>query len=189
MSNHTQFPTKIYAEEQFHRELPEGAIAQFGKGFINDIHFSPDGELLAVASSIGIWIYDTATLQEATLLSEHKEHVLCVAFSPNGDTLVSGNTDGIINIWNQLTGTLRREITEYKTGIISIAFSPDGTTFASGSGDGKIRFWDTATGKIRKTVSGLPGRIMSLSYRNDGKMLASGSDNGVNTSMGYQYFY
>ena len=34
--------------------LPEGAKARLGKGTIEDIAYSPDGEFLAVASSIGV---------------------------------------------------------------------------------------------------------------------------------------
>lgn len=39
--------------------LPDGAKARLGKGKITgNIAFTPDGNRLAVASSIGIWIYD-----------------------------------------------------------------------------------------------------------------------------------
>ena len=38
--------------------LPEGAKARLGKGAIADIAYSPDGTRLAVAGSIGIWLYD-----------------------------------------------------------------------------------------------------------------------------------
>ena len=42
--------------------LPEGAIARLGKGRISgNIAYSPDGTLLAVASTIGIWLYDAST--------------------------------------------------------------------------------------------------------------------------------
>ena len=41
--------------------LPEGAKARLGKGSINDAEFSPDGTRLAIASDIGIWIYDAHT--------------------------------------------------------------------------------------------------------------------------------
>ena len=43
--------------------MPDGAIARFGKGTIGDIAYSPDGSRLAVGGSIGIWLYDTVTLQ------------------------------------------------------------------------------------------------------------------------------
>ena len=40
-------------------ELPEGAKLRIGMGRMEDLKFSPDGELLAVATSVGIWLYDT----------------------------------------------------------------------------------------------------------------------------------
>ena len=40
--------------------LPEGAKARLNKGFIFEITYSPDSTLLAVASSIGVWLYDVA---------------------------------------------------------------------------------------------------------------------------------
>ena len=39
--------------------LPKDAKARLGKGRANDSAYSPDGKRLAVASSIGIWLYDT----------------------------------------------------------------------------------------------------------------------------------
>ena len=59
----------IFAQSYTQWGLPEGAIARLGKGSINEIHYSPDGTRLAVASSIGIWIYDTATYQEVAQLT------------------------------------------------------------------------------------------------------------------------
>ena len=41
--------------------LPEGALARLGKGRANEITFSPDGNTLAVAGSIGVWLYDVRT--------------------------------------------------------------------------------------------------------------------------------
>ena len=44
----------VHAQDSRYRSLPEGAEVRFGKGFITDIEFSPDGTQFAVASSIGI---------------------------------------------------------------------------------------------------------------------------------------
>ena len=43
--------------------LPERAIARLGKGSIRDIAYSPDGSRLAVAGSVGIWVYDTGSVK------------------------------------------------------------------------------------------------------------------------------
>ncbi len=53
--------------------LPEGAKARLGKGSINEIAFSPDGTILAVASSPGIWLYDADTGEELDLLMGIRE--------------------------------------------------------------------------------------------------------------------
>ena len=70
--------------------LPEGAKARFGKGSIHEIAYSPDGSMLAVAGSLGIWLYDTETLQELRLLGADAGGVYSVSFSPDGQTLASG---------------------------------------------------------------------------------------------------
>ena len=71
------------AHTQFN--LPEGAKARLGKGRINEITYSPDGSLLAVAGSIGIWLYDAETSEELSLLAGRA--VVSISFSPDGTTL------------------------------------------------------------------------------------------------------
>ncbi len=58
--------------------LPEGVKMRLGKGGINEIAYSPDGTKLAVASAIGIWIYNTQTGEELDLYSGHTGEVLGV---------------------------------------------------------------------------------------------------------------
>jgi WD40 repeat protein len=79
--------------------LPEGAVARLGKGIVNEIAFSPDGKILAIASSIGVWLYDVKTFVEIGLL-ETEEFVRSVAFSPDGSSLASGSGDGTIILWD-----------------------------------------------------------------------------------------
>lgn len=89
-----------FAEDYTTWGLPEGAKARLGKGRITgDIVYSPDGARLAVASSIGIWIYDAATGEELDLLIGHTGYVLSIAFSPDGLTLASASSDGTVLLW------------------------------------------------------------------------------------------
>ncbi len=84
--------------------LPKGAIARLGKGGVTyrnrGIAFSPDGSLLTVATSIGIWLYDAETFDEIALLTGHKDEVTTVAFSPDG-TKLAGRID--CGMWKQTT--------------------------------------------------------------------------------------
>ena len=74
----TLFSLNAFAQDYTQFSLPEGAKARLGKGTINEIQYSPDGTRLAVASSIGIWLYDTATHQEVALLTGHTDRSLAL---------------------------------------------------------------------------------------------------------------
>ena len=55
------FVPTVHAQDYTQLQLPEGAKARIGKGDINDIKFSSDGNLVAVAGSIGVWLYNAQT--------------------------------------------------------------------------------------------------------------------------------
>ena len=59
------------AQDYTQWQLPDGATTRFGKGKINDVKFSRDGTLLAVATDIGVWLYDAQTGTEILLLNEN----------------------------------------------------------------------------------------------------------------------
>ena len=60
-----------HAENYTSWELPEGVLVRLDKGNIYEVAYSPDGTRLAISSSSGIWLYDTSTGAEVTLLQGH----------------------------------------------------------------------------------------------------------------------
>lgn len=162
------------AQDSSQWRLPEGAIARLGKGKVNDIKYSPDKTRLAVASSIGIWLYDANTGEELGLLTRHTKPVAAIAFSPNGDKLISGSYDRTLRLWNPYTGELLKTLnTDGK--IATLAFSPDGRTLANGLG-ANIQLWDVDTGQHKATLNGGGGSsIFFLVFSPDGQTLASAS--------------
>lgn len=73
-------------------------LARWGKGTVTQVAYSPDGRLLAVASSLGVYLYDAETLEEVRFI-ECDAWVYSVAFSPDGATLASGSGDGTVRLW------------------------------------------------------------------------------------------
>ena len=160
--------------------LPEGAKARLGKGWINDIAYSPDNTLLAVASSVGVWLYDIQTGQELDLLTSRTNWVRTVTFSPDGKTLASGNSDSTICLWHVQTRILHKTLTGYTGRGSNVVFNADGTLLASGSKDNTVRIWDAQTGELQKTLKGHTSKVFSVVFSSDGKTLASGSaDNTI----------
>ena len=62
--------SNTFAQRYTRWNLPQGAIARLGKGKINEIKYSPDGNTIAVASSIGVWLYNAHTGAELALMRD-----------------------------------------------------------------------------------------------------------------------
>ena len=160
-------------------QLPDGAIRRLGKGVGRAVAFSSDSSHFAVASGIGIWLYDATTARELTLLPTTLE-TWSVDLSPDGRLLASGLRDTeTIQLWDVTTG---ENITTFKghhqSSVYSVSFSPDGTILASTAAH-TIRLWDVATGENIALLEGHTDFVNSVSLSSDGKTLASGSDDNT----------
>ncbi len=72
----------------------------------------------------------------------HQNFFSSVAIASDSKTLVSGNFDGQINVWNLEKGGAPRTLTGHESYVNSVAITPDGKTLVSGSLDNSIRVWN-----------------------------------------------
>ncbi|MDI1231727.1 MAG: DUF4082 domain-containing protein [Methylobacter sp.] len=136
--------------------------------------------LIAIVQTMGTaGLVRTASANQVLNVSSVKlpsEGLDPVAFSPDGKTLASMDSDGQIMLWDVASGQVRVTLpSQFATLISGIIFSPDGNTLASVS-DNSIRLWDTASGDVRLTLPER-GLVTALAFSPDGKTLATVGQN------------
>jgi uncharacterized protein with WD repeat len=107
----------------------------------------------------------------------HKRSVDSVAWSPDGQTIVSSSEDANIKLWSK-TGTLISTLTEHESTVNSVAWSPDGQTLASASNDNTIKLWQHDSSFVN-TLKGHKHPVLSIAWSPDGQTLASGSSDSM----------
>ena len=137
------------------KTLWDGAYGSYGSG---SIAFSIDGQYLAseYLNDILIWDWqpnnEGSKPQECTqvhTLKGHSGEVLDLAFSPDGNYLLSGSADGTAILWDVKDWKQVRVLTGHLGDITSVAFSPDSKSIVTGGSDKTIRIWNI---KIEDTV-------------------------------------
>jgi eukaryotic-like serine/threonine-protein kinase len=102
------------------------------------------------------------------------EHVLVVAFSPDGRQILSGGDRGTLRLWDVATGQEIRNFQGHNGWIVGVAFSPDGRYALSGSYDKTVRLWEAATGKEVRRFEGHTSAASPVAFSPDGKFALSG---------------
>ena len=146
---------------------------------ITNIALNPANDILAIASkdkTIRLWYAHSGQLKR-TLLG-HQDQVLALAFSADGQTLVSGSADQTIRCWSVNSWQLPQIIHGHTGWVTAIALSADGRILVSGSTDYTIKLWDVKQQTLIHTLISHTAPVCHLSISPDGQILASGSEDG-----------
>ncbi|KAF5112898.1 hypothetical protein DV495_002081 [Geotrichum candidum] len=122
------------------------------KDSVYSVAFTPDGKDLVSGSldkTIKYWELQSPRNIQAThkggicarTFVGHKDFVLSVASTPDGQWILSGSKDRGVQFWDPRTSQVQLTLQGHKNSVISVAPSPAGGLFATGSGDCKARIW------------------------------------------------
>jgi energy-coupling factor transporter ATP-binding protein EcfA2 len=153
----------------------------------HSVAFSPDGQYIVsrgcderatdrscLKGSARVW---GATTGNEIARMTHGGQVHSVAFSPDGQYVVSGSGDGTARVWEATTGNEIARIT-HNDRLNSVAFSPDGQYVVSAGDDSTARVWEATTGnEIAHITHG--GPVFSVAFSPDGQYVVSGSYDGT----------
>jgi WD40 repeat protein/transcriptional regulator with XRE-family HTH domain/energy-coupling factor transporter ATP-binding protein EcfA2 len=144
-------------------------------GGVNCVAYSPDGQVLAAASSDGqVFLWHAAGLAAVTTLSAGTGQVTSVAFSPDGKILAAGSSSGRVRLWD-LAGRALMSLSDAASGVNAVTFSPDSAMLAAGGDDSDVRIWDISTGHQIAVLTGARSWIYSVAFSPHGNAVAAGS--------------
>jgi len=151
------------------------------------IAIHPDCNLAAIGYGDEILIWDLRSGEQIAELKGHKHNVKSLAFSPDGERLVTGSLDGTVRVWNRNTFE-QIQIFSAEQPIAVVSYSPDGQVIAAGGGyrgrparsanRSQVIFWDASSGNKIGHVSGQRANVTALGFSADGDRIASGHEDG-----------
>ena len=143
-----------------------------------------------------------------SMKDHHTNFVQGVAFSPDGERLVSVGSDRKIFLWDGKTGDLVSQVEDkdnsHKGSVFGVSWSGDSKKFVTASGDQTVKVWDLESQKCAQTWSfGEPasvryqqagvvwpnrsdGTIISLSNGGELNYLSQSSDKPIRVVSGHQ---
>ena len=137
---------------------------------INDIAFTSEGKLLAIASGNTIYIIPTHSSQTSSYIVNKQIQaikldfsILSLQFSPNGKYLAIGSADNTARVLEinktenkqecisnncQLISLKEKKIFQHKLKVNVVKFSPDNQSLLTGSDDNSSKLWSVETGNL-----------------------------------------
>jgi WD40 repeat protein len=158
------------------------------------IAFSPAGKLLAVSDwrdphrrgAVTIW--DWERRRRLITLYGRSGGITVLAFAPDGTRLASGDSAGIVKLWDVATGRERASLPACQLGtggVTAMVFSPDGALLVTaGFVDRSVRIWDATSGGPRDELLRTDSGVTDLAFSPDGTTLAMAQGDGTATLWG-----
>jgi WD40 repeat protein len=152
-------------------------------GEIERAKFSPDGKMIATASSDGtakLWALDGDLI---ATLEGHNGVVSDVSFAPRETIIATASHDNTAKLWSP-NGTLITTFKGHSDRIRRIIFSPKGEYILTGSFDGTSKIWNK-NGENITTLRGHNDVIFDAQFSSEGDTIATASYDGTVKLWGY----
>jgi serine/threonine protein kinase len=148
----------------------------------SNVVWSPPGDRLIAIPQFCDYaprVFDAQTGELlTTLVSEPEQANFSAAWSPDGNTILTGSLDGYARIWDAQSGERLREISAHDNYLTQVAWSPTGEQLATASNDDTAKIWDAATGELLQVYAAFTDDLAGLAWSPEGEKIAAVSLDG-----------
>lgn len=151
-------------------------LAMLGNGEANDLALSPNGKLLAVATSVGVLYTETRAPEATQRLEGAPFYAMRIAMRPDGTQIAAGSTDFALRIWNLASGALIAERYDHGGTVNALAYSLDGQWLATAGGEAGLIVWNVETLEPVRTIPASGEAVRALAFSPDGRLIATAGE-------------
>jgi WD40 repeat protein len=145
---------------------------------VNSIAIHPTRSLILTGCLDGTAAtYDFEKL--LTLLPVHQDSVGAVAFSPDGQYMVTAGGNGSVGLWTPDGEQISERRHVHEAFIHSVAISPDGDLVMTGAADGTIRLLDRQGAFLSETVHAHEDSVEAIAFDPLGRFAVTASRDGT----------
>ncbi len=101
------------------------------------------------------------------------------AFSPDGEMLAIGNSNGTLRLWDTKSGQEIRQLGGHIMVINDLSFNPNGRVLASSSLDMQVKIWDVTSGEQLALIKGFDNQVNYIAFSPNGELLAAVDQDGL----------
>ncbi|XP_005920199.1 PWP2 small subunit processome component [Haplochromis burtoni] len=106
----------------------------------------------------------------------HFNNMASLAYSPDGQYIVTGGDDSKVKVWNTNTGLCFVTFTEHTSSVTNVTFTSSGFVIVSASLDGTVRAFDLHRYRnFRTFTSPRPAQFSSLAVDASGELVSAGA--------------
>ncbi|MFD8098387.1 TIR domain-containing protein [Nocardia fluminea] len=157
------------------------------RGRVNSVSISPDGDVVAGAQEGKAQLWQVGGFRQAIGDIGTGNTIFDMAFSPDGNLLVSGTEHGVVRVWrsSDVNPKATSMLGRHRGIVFGVTYHPTADVVATSGEDGTLRLWSTTTSEQISQAQvpipsgkSLPTKLSGVAFNGDGSKVAVGALDG-----------
>jgi len=108
----------------------------------------------------------------------HERTIAGLDWSPDGQSIVAGDRDGVVNIWDVKTTSIKKTLDRHAVPVRVAVWSPDGRFLATSDGDTGVNVWSTSDWRRCGQVDSYSRGTLAIAFTPENRFMMFGGYGG-----------